>query len=87
MAEYETYIIEDISELREGEEVTLNIRDREMFEPRVVKAIISSSPENLPGADTLWLRWQRGQLVPKPWAIKITQELGSEVEYRKVYSE
>ena len=42
-----------------------------------VKAILSSSPEKLPGADTLWIRWQRGYLHPQPWAIKIIEDMGT----------
>jgi hypothetical protein len=76
MAIYETFIINDLSDLKDGEEQILQIRDVENYETRLVKAIISSSPEKLPGADALRVRWQRGQPEKKLWAIKITQELG-----------
>ena len=77
MATYETFVLASLSELKEGEEQVIDIRDAETYEPKVVKAIVSSSPEKLPGADTLRIRWRRGQLVPQPWAIKIIEDLGS----------
>ena len=77
---YETFIVKDISELKDGEEQTLQIRDTDTYETRVVKAVISSDPKKLPGSDVLRIRWQRGQLVPEAWAIKITQELGGVAE-------
>ena len=77
MAVYETFIVEDISELKDGEEQELQIRDTETYEVKVVRAVISSSPEKLPGSDVLRVRWQRGQPVPQPWAIKIVEERGS----------
>ena len=80
MAVYETFIVNDISELRDGEEQVMEIRDTETYESRKVKAVISSKPEKLPGADVLRVLWQRGQAEKKPWAIKITKELGSVFE-------
>ncbi len=77
--EYDTFV-ETLSQLQEGEEIELAIRDCETYEAIVVKAIISRSPEKLPDGDTLWIRFSRGQLHPEPWAIKITQELGSLLE-------
>ncbi len=77
--EYDTFV-DTLSQLQEGEECELAIRDCETYEARVVKATISSSPEKLPDGDTLWVRFSRGQLSPEPWAIKITQELGSLLE-------
>ena len=77
MAVYETFILANLSELKDGQEQILEIRDAETYVPKVVKAIVSSSPQKLPGADTLRVRWRRGQLVPQPWAIKIAQDLGS----------
>lgn len=76
MATYETFIVNDLSDLKDGQEQELDIRDTQNFETRRVRAVISSSPEKLPGVDILRIRWQRGQLEKKPWAIKITKELG-----------
>lgn len=74
---YETFIINDPSELVEGKEQEIQVRDAETYEQRVVRAIISSSPDKLPGADSLRVRWQRGQPLPNLWAIKIVKDLGS----------
>ncbi len=73
---YETFIVQDLSELKDGQSQTLQIRDTETYETRIVEAIINSDPSKLPGADILRVRWQRGQMVPEAWAIKITRELG-----------
>jgi len=77
MAEYELFIIKDMSELKEGEEIVLNVRDTKNIEMKTVKAIISSKPGELPGGETLWLRWQRGKKQSEPWAIKIIEVLSS----------
>ena len=76
MGEYELFIIEDLSELKEGEEIVVNVRSTETVETRTVKAILSSRPGDLPGADTLWIRWQRGKKHSQPWAIKILEDRG-----------
>ncbi len=77
MAEYELFIVGDISELKDGEEQVVNVRSTKTYETRTVKAILSSSLEKLPGGDTLWIRWQRGYKHPKPWAIKVVEEMGT----------
>ena len=80
MKEHDTFI-NFLSDLKEGEEIELSIRDCETYDARVVKAIVSSKPEKLPDSDKLWIRFSRGQLATKePWAIKIIQELGSLLE-------
>lgn len=72
--EYDTYV-DDLSILKEGEEITIAIRELDIFRTRVVKAIVSSSKEALPDGDTLWLRWNLGDLRPEPWAIKVLEEV------------
>lgn len=76
MAIYETFIVNDLADLKDGEEQQLDIRDTQNYDTRRVMAIVTSRPEKLPGADILHVRWQRGQLEKKPWAMKITKELG-----------
>jgi len=80
MATYETFILRDPNEIADGTEQVIQIRDAETYEQKVVRAIVSSSPQKLPGADILRIRWQRGQLVPQPWAIKIIEDLGSPID-------
>ncbi len=71
--------IESLKDLEEDKEIELVIRDltpgRYKYEARYVRARISS-PEKLPGADTLWVRFRQGVLHPKQYAIQITEELG-----------
>lgn len=77
MAVYETFIIDDPNEIAEGEEVLIQVRDGETFEQKIVRAIVSRHPEKLPGADSLRVRWQRGQALQELWAIKIVEDKGS----------
>ena len=84
--EYDQFILfEDVGEMPEGE-VNITVREltpddhRKKYLARYVKAKVSSDPDKMPEGDVLWLRWQRGRLYPKPWAIKIMEELS---EYPK----
>ncbi len=71
--------IQSLKDLEEGKEIELLVKDltpgRYKYEARYVRARVSS-PEKLPDADTLWVRFQHGVLHPKRWAIQITEELG-----------
>ncbi len=77
--EYDTFV-DKLSDLIEKEEVELSIRDltpgKHKYESRHVRAILSSSIDQIPGGDILWIRFTMGLLHPKPWEIKITAELG-----------
>ena len=80
--EYSTFV--GIPEkLPEGQEIKLAIKDLtpgpRKYDCRIVKAIVSSSPDKMEGADVLWLRSLVGIMFPKPWAIKIVEELGDSV--------
>jgi len=76
--EYDTFC-DNPERLSEGE-VTIAIRElntedrRKKYLTRYVKAIISPNPNKFP--NILYLRWHRGRLHPKPWGIKIIEELG-----------
>ena len=78
-SEYLTFI-ETLKELPERQEVELYVKDLTpgvgKYDTRYVRAIVSSSPDKLPGADTLWIRFSMGVLHPQPWAIEIVRELG-----------
>ena len=78
--EYEVFIRSIGDELVEGQEVELTIKDLtpgpRKYENRVVKAIVSSSPEKLSNYDILRVRSWTGHLYPEPWAIKIVEEVG-----------
>lgn len=77
MAIYETFVINNLNEIAEGEEILIQVRDAETYEERVVKAIVHRSPAVLPGADSLRVRWQKGQSLPELWAIRILEDKGS----------
>ena len=47
--------------------------DPETYQRTYCTAIISKDPEKLPNADILRVRNYKGQLEPKPWAIKILE--------------
>ena len=72
--EYDTFT-DDISKIKEGVEITIAIRETDIYRTRVVKAIVSSSKKALPNADTLWLRYNLGPLRPEPWSIKILADV------------
>lgn len=68
---------------REMEEVMVMVRDRGTFETFQARAIVSRSPERLPGADRLWVRNVGGTkslAFDEPWAIKILEVLEEEGE-------
>jgi len=77
--EYDTFV-NSLEELPQGKEIDITLRDLTpgpyKYETRYVKAIVSSRPEELPGADILWIRFQRGGKHPQPWAIRVLEELG-----------
>lgn len=77
--EYLTFV-RNLDELLEGEEVELVVKDlspgQRKYEARHVKAVVSRSPQSMPGADTLRIRFSTGLLHPQPWVIRIVAELG-----------
>ena len=77
--EYDIFV-DALADLPEGRELNLTVRDLapgpRKYEARYVKAIVSSKPEQMPEAATLWVRFQRGHLHPHPWAINILEQLG-----------
>ncbi|OIN96090.1 MAG: hypothetical protein AUJ48_02095 [Deltaproteobacteria bacterium CG1_02_45_11] len=76
MAKYELFQVEDISRLKEGVEDRFTVRDLDKFETRVVKAIISSKPDELPDGEELQIRRAQGQVESKLWAIKVLSDEG-----------
>ncbi len=77
--EYLTFVGK-LEDLPQGEEVELLIKDlapgRRKYDARYVRALVSSDSDKLPEADVLWIRGWVGVLYPRPWAIKITREVG-----------
>lgn len=69
-----------MEEIQDGQENVLTIRDLSpgprKYNARVVKALVSSDPERIPNAEVLWIRSWIGHLHPKPWAMRIIEEVG-----------
>lgn len=80
--EYSTFV-SDPQRLPEGQEIKLAIRDLtpgpRKYDCRIVRAIVSSSPDKLEGGDVLWLKSLVGIQFPRPWAIRIVEELGDSI--------
>ncbi len=77
--EYDTFV-EKLTDLTEKKEVDLTIRDltpgQHKYESRYVRAILSSSSDELPESDLLWIRFGMGFKHTNRWAIKIVGERG-----------
>jgi hypothetical protein len=77
--EYLTFV-QRLDDLVERKEIELTIRDltpgQRKYDAKVVKAVLSGSPEGLPDGDILWVRSWIGILYPDPWGIKILGEVG-----------
>lgn len=74
--EYDLFV-DDAGSLPQDTETQLLVRELKDYETKRVLAILASSPEKLPGASALWLRYSRGNRHPSPWAIKILTEYES----------
>lgn len=80
--EYATFV-SDPRILPEGKEIKLAIKDLtpgpRKYDCRIVKAVVTSSPDKMEGGDVLWLKSLVGFTSPQPWAIKILEELGDSI--------
>lgn len=76
--EYDTFI-RSVNDFVSGQEYTLTIRDLtpgpNKYESRFVRAMVYNTPLE-EECDVLWLRFLMGFPYPKPWGIRITEELG-----------
>ncbi|WP_435547457.1 hypothetical protein [Desulfobacterium sp. N47] len=71
---YDTFV-DDISTIKEGELITIAVRETDIYKTRVVKAVVASSKEKLPDGETLLLRYNRGYLRQGNWFIKIKEDV------------
>lgn len=70
--------VEELGEKAKAkEEIRVELKDPAKMESFKAKAVISQKPEEMPGADTLWLVQTQGRL-PQPWAIKIVERIEEE---------
>jgi hypothetical protein len=78
MMEYDTFV-NTLQEISQGQEIELFVRDLtpgpRKYGAKHVKAVVSSSGEQLPDAESLWLRFMTGVKHPEPWRIKIIAEI------------
>lgn len=80
--EYDTYILDELSDVIEDSDSEFTIRDltpgiykyKEIF----VKAVVSKDPDRYP--DILWIRLGKGQLQAQPWSIKIKEKLDMKLQ-------
>ncbi len=79
--EYQTFV-RQFKDLKEGKQ-ELFIKDLtpgpRKYDTKHVLAEISSNPEKLPDGDILRIRSESGSILPKPWAIRILQELSESI--------
>ncbi len=72
--------LKHLKDLKEGEKSVITIRDlspgKHKYLARVVRAEVSRSPEALAKWDKLWAYSVVGRKDPKPWGMKIVEELG-----------
>lgn len=75
MAEYDTYIDTDFSQLKEDVEMTGVIRDLapgiRKYRSTYARFLVSKSPDKY--KDKLQVRLGRGQLVPTPCSIEVLE--------------
>jgi len=77
MSEYLAFVENGLSDLKEGEELELNIQSLEpghyKYEAKIVIGMVSSKDGEYP--DKLWIRFPKGQMHKNPWSIKIIREV------------
>ncbi len=69
--------LEDL-ETKIKQETEVELRDPTTSENFRAKVIFSSNPEDLPGADKLWLVGVHGKVRNEPWAVKILERIDEE---------
>ncbi|MBI4331480.1 MAG: phenylphosphate carboxylase subunit gamma [Chloroflexi bacterium] len=83
MKEYMTFI-EDPDKIKGPTELSLTIRDLEPGPRKYTghNVIATVSPSPMPGADLLRVRHTNGLLLPQPWYIKVTKDIGDYLHER-----
>ena len=72
---YRIYLEEHKAEIEEGKPLIIEVTDSDIFEKKLVKAIVAKSPEALPDGQDLWIRDEQTNIAAKPWRIKIIEEI------------
>jgi hypothetical protein len=77
--EYQVFVTQ-IQDLAEDQEIELAVKDLSpgprKYNTKIVKAIVSRSPEEFEKGDLLRVRSWLGELYPEIWAIRILREVG-----------
>lgn len=67
--------VKELDELVEDKEISIAIRDLttgpHKYDCKIVKAILSRSPDKVQDWDVLWIRSWTGVAHPVPWAIMV----------------
>ncbi len=70
---YEIFV-RNLDQLEENKEAEMEIRDCRTYRTKIVKGIVSRSPEKLPDGEPLWILALVGHFLDKkPWRIKINK--------------
>lgn len=77
---YIGYLDEQRDAMAAGEPVVVEVRDRERFERKIVRAIVSEEQGALPGGDELWVVDWIETAAPLAWSIRILEELDPDAE-------
>lgn len=75
---YIGYLDEQRDAMAAGEPIVVEVRDRDTFERKVVRALVSPEPDGIPGGDELWVVDWIENREAAPWSIRVLEELGEE---------
>ena len=65
----------DRPEIAAGEPFTIEVRDLDTFERKIVRAVVAAPPAAVDGGEALWvLDWIESRLEV-PWSIRVLEEL------------
>ncbi len=80
--EYDTFIY-SFSELPEGKDVTIAVRDltpgTHKYETTFVRARVSPKPSKKAGESKMWIVFNTGVSHPQPYYINILENVGSTI--------
>jgi len=77
--EFDTFFLTDPEKTPQEQEIEMILRDlspgdrRYKYRSFFAKAMVSDLESKYP--DRLWVRLGRGQLLEKPWSVKVLEEL------------
>lgn len=72
---YGLYLEDLLEEIRQDQPVVLEVRDLNDLSRKVVRARVKERPEELTGAEQLWVRNVKDEITDQYWAIQVIEEL------------